>query len=79
MAAGTFALTLKSMDYTMLPIPAYVVARIMSRTPAKTLDALISGTIHRWRSMAMLHCTRRNAAMRYRRWSGWPDDVTCNR
>jgi hypothetical protein len=45
-AAGTFALTLKSMDYTMLPIPAHVVARIMFRTPAKILDALISGTIH---------------------------------
>lgn len=46
MAAGAFALTLKALDHTMLPIPAHVVERIMSRPQAKTLDALVSGTIH---------------------------------
>jgi hypothetical protein len=46
MTAGAFALTLKSMDCTMLPIPAHVVERIMSRPQAKALDALVSGTIH---------------------------------
>jgi hypothetical protein len=34
------------MDCTMLPIPAHVVERIMSRPQAKALDALVSGTIH---------------------------------
>jgi hypothetical protein len=37
---------LKSLDYTMLPIPAHVVERIMPRPPAKALDALVAGTIH---------------------------------
>lgn len=46
MAAGTFALTLKALDYTMLPIPSQVVEQIMSRPQAKALDVLISGTIH---------------------------------
>ena len=46
MAAGIFALTLKAMDCTMLPIPAHVVERIMARPQAGTLDAFASGTIH---------------------------------
>lgn len=46
MAAGVFALILKSLDHTMLPIPAHVVEQILSRTPAIALDALVSGTIH---------------------------------
>lgn len=45
MAAGNFALTLKSMDKVMLPIPAHVVARITTRSPGSE-HGLSDGTIH---------------------------------
>lgn len=45
-AAGTFAQTLKVLDYTMLPIPAHVVERILARSHENAFDALTSGTIH---------------------------------
>lgn len=46
MAAGGFALTLKALDYTMLPIPAHVVERIMSRLQTTALDTPVHRTVH---------------------------------
>lgn len=46
MSAGAFALTLKALDYTMLPIPADVVERIVARSQRTLLDDFTTGTIH---------------------------------
>lgn len=46
LAAGSFALTLKSMDQTMLPIPAHVIKRILKRAWSSRLDGFDHGTIH---------------------------------
>lgn len=45
-AAGDFALTLKAMDQTMLPVPARVVARLLERQQRRAADDATYGTIH---------------------------------
>jgi len=46
LAAGTFALTLKALDQTMLPIPSHVIERILRRAKAGPDDGFPYGTIH---------------------------------
>lgn len=45
-AAGDFALTLKALDQTMLPIPAHVIQRTLDRARSGPDDGFIAGTIH---------------------------------
>lgn len=46
MAAGGFALSLKSMGKVMRPIPAHVIARLADRSPDMEADAMTCHTIH---------------------------------
>ncbi|MGB3391563.1 MAG: hypothetical protein WBA88_26715 [Pseudaminobacter sp.] len=46
MAAGSFALTLKELDYMMLPLPVNVVERIIARAQVDIHDGFVSGTVH---------------------------------